>query len=259
MRVILIIAFLLQVSFSTGQEISENTYTLQEALKTAFSMNPSYDRKKLAYEVKSAWHFWLFRIHKWHTLEEYQYMLGDLNRIATLRYQSGDVGFYETSALLEELADIQTSAAISANEIEISHNTICGLLMSNDRIIPADSVLSLYEIDKGTGMISPVEITGTKETDDSLTSRQAFIHAKSVENKQLELDNLFIKLQFYNAYGLAHAETTIHTAQARFNAEEIDYFEFVEKLAEAYRIRLEYLEILNNYNQNAIQLEYYAY
>jgi cobalt-zinc-cadmium resistance protein CzcA len=58
---------------------------------------------------------------------------------------------------------------------------------------------------------------------------------------------------------LVYAETLIRTAQARFKSEEIDYLELTDKMTEALQIRLEYLEILNNYNQSAVQLEYYAY
>jgi hypothetical protein len=58
---------------------------------------------------------------------------------------------------------------------------------------------------------------------------------------------------------LTHADIILQTSRAKFNAEEIDYLEFTEDIAEAFKIKLEYLETMNNYNQKAIQLEYYAY
>ena len=265
MRVLLVITLLLQVSAAQGQADNKKVITLDEALKLAYHNNPSAlsdsGRKKLSSDIKSAWCLLLFKIHTWQTLQDYQYLLGDLDRIATLRYQAGDVDLLEKSVFIGKLADVQTATAISANEIDITQNLLKQLLFIDNEIIPADTILLLYQIDKGLGngqyLNNPQE--PNVQGDTLLTRYKTFIAAKSIENKQLILDGFFIRLQFYYSFGLAHAETILQTSQVKFETEEIEYLEYTETITEAFKTKLEYLETLNNYNQNAIYLEYYAY
>jgi hypothetical protein len=265
MRVLLIIALLLQVSATSAQADNKKVMTVDEALKLAHYSNPNAlsdsGWKKLSIDIKSAWYLLLFKIHKWQTLQDYQYLLGDLDRIAALRYQAGDVELLMKSAFIGKLAEIQAATAISANEIDMTENLLQQLLFINYEIVPADTPLSLYQIDKGldNGQYLNDQLKPNVQGDTLLRRYETFINAKSVENKQLGLDNFFIRLQYFYSFGLAHAETILQTSRVKFKTEEIDYLEFTETIAEAFKIKLEYLEILNDYNQSAIYLEYYAY
>lgn len=265
MRVIITIILILQVSFVNGQAGNRRVFTIEEALNLPLKNNPVAltisDRKKLSNDIKSAWYLWLFRIHKWRTLQDYEYLLGDLDRIAAARFQAGDVDLLEKSTFITRLAEVKTESAVLSSEIEISANLLKSLLFVDDEIAPADSVLSIYEVDKGLSeKLLPYDNLNVSVLQDSLTEEyHRFTVANSIENLRLGLDGLFIRLSYYHSFGLPHAETILKTSQAKFNAEEIDYLEFTENIAEAFRIRLGYLETLNNYNQSAIHLEYYAY
>jgi outer membrane protein TolC len=263
MRVMLCIALLLQMFIADGQDKIRQSYTLDQALSIALENNPllstEKDRKKLKCDVKSAWYKWLYRIIKQETLQEFYITMSDLERIATLRFKSGDLDFFETSTIMRKYADIQTAAALSVNEIDMSDNTIRQLLYIDEEIIPADTNLILYEIDKSAAYIQQDDLSMLSGHDSIFFRYKAFVDERIIENKQLELDNLFIRLQFYDHFGLNHAETIIQTAEARYKSEEIDYIELTEILSEAYSIRLDYLEILNDYNQHAIQMEYNSY
>jgi outer membrane protein TolC len=262
MRVILCIALLLQMFIADAQQGIRQVFTLDQALSAAIQNNPissEKEHKQLVFDVKSAWYTWLYRILKQETQQEFYYALNDLERIATLRFKSGDLGFFETSTIMRKYAEIRTSVALSANEVDISINNIRQFLYIDDEIIPADTILMLYEIDKSTQYICHHENLTGSESDSTFSRYMSFVNERILETKQLELDNLFIRLQFYTDFGLNHAETIIRTAQARYNYEEIDYIELTEILFEAYSIRLEYLEVLNDYNQHAIKLEYEAY
>ncbi len=59
--------------------------------------------------------------------------------------------------------------------------------------------------------------------------------------------------------GLGQADQLLEINRAKFENEDIDYTEYTQKADEAFQIQLDYLETLNNYNQTAIQLEFYAY
>jgi hypothetical protein len=265
MRVILIIALLLQVSAASGQADNRKVITVDEALKLADLNNPislsDSGRKKLSSDIKSAWYLLLFKINKWQTLQYYQSLLGDLDRISALHYQTGDVDLLEKSASVGKLAEVQTATAISANEINITENMLKQLLFIDDEIIPADTTLSLYQIEKGLDYKQHLnnQPEPIAQEDTLLTRYNTFLTAKTIENKQLELDGLFIRLQFYYVFGLPHAEIVLQVSWIKFETEEIDYLEFTEKITEAFKIKLGYLETLNNYNQSAIYLEYYAY
>ena len=265
MRAFLITAFLLQVSFTYGQIRQVKILTLDDALTSACNNNPSVsdsgDQKKLSLEIKSAWYLWLYRINKWQTQQMLQHELGDLDRVASLRFESGDTDLSGKLSMIGRIVNAKTSTAISANEIEISRNTIMRLLFLDDSIIPADTGMAMYRINKGnehaeTGQLFPNK---SPRKDTALEQYSEFARAKTIEIMELELDNLFIRLQFFTSFGLINAENIYHTAQAKFSSEEIDYPAYTESLEKAFEIRLDYLETLNRYNQNAIQLEYYAY
>ena len=92
-----------------------------------------------------------------------------------------------------------------------------------------------------------------------MDSTGQFIHDRRKENLEYELNNYFKKLQYFNMVGLGQADQLLEINRAKFENEDIDYTEYTQKAAEAFQIQLDYLETLNNYNQTAIQLEFYAY
>jgi len=262
-RVMLCIALFLQMFIAVAQDRIGEAFTLDQALSTALENNPvissEKEKKKLTSDVKSAWYTWLYRIVRQETQQEFYVTMSDLERIVTLRFKSGDLDFFEASTIMRKYADIQTAAALSLNEIDISNNTIRQLLYIDEEIIPADTNLILYEIDKSAMFSQKPDISMSSAADSTFSRYKAFVDERITENKQLELDNLFIRLQFYDRFGLNHAKTIIQTAHARYHSEEIDYIEFLDILFQAYSIRLDYLEILNDYNQHAILLEYDVY
>jgi cobalt-zinc-cadmium resistance protein CzcA len=87
----------------------------------------------------------------------------------------------------------------------------------------------------------------------------AFSADKNIENLIAELTKYFRQLQYYNEYGLKQAGEIIRNARLQFEKENIEYVEFTQSLSLALTIKTGYLETLNNYNQTAIQLEFYAY
>jgi cobalt-zinc-cadmium resistance protein CzcA len=101
------------------------------------------------------------------------------------------------------------------------------------------------------------------EIDKEIVSNQlenmTFSVDKDIENLIAELTKYFRQLQYYNEYGLKQADEIIRNARIQFEKENIEYNEYVQNLSLALSIKKEYLETLNNYNQTAIQLEFYAY
>jgi hypothetical protein len=265
MRAWLIAALLLQFIVASGQSARINKISLDEALVLTYKNNPTATsdsaRKKLSCDLKSAWHLLLYKINKQETLQAYQQLLGDLERVAVLHYQSGNIEYLEKSSFIRKLAEIKTTEVISENEIDMANNLIGQLLFTNEEFAPVDSALNMVQINKTRPYERSPGIGQTiDEKQDSLVTRyKEFIVLKTIENKQMELDGIFMKLQYFYSWGLEYADTILRTSHAKYKAEDIDYLEYADKISEAFSIKLEYLETLNNYNQKAIMLEYYAY
>ncbi len=87
---------------------------------------------------------------------------------------------------------------------------------------------------------------------------QKFNIKKEVENLLFELNKHFKQIIFYKDHALLQAEQLIYTSKIQYEKEEIDYFEYIQGISTGLKLKMNYLETLNNYNQTAIQLEYYA-
>ncbi len=76
--------------------------------------------------------------------------------------------------------------------------------------------------------------------------------------KQLEaqLQNYTAQLQYYEDEGLGLSQEITRTASKSYNAGEIDFFKYTQSLETAKMIQLDYLQLLNGYNQTVIQLNY---
>jgi hypothetical protein len=251
MRSLLIIAFLVAVEICQGQESSEKTVTLPEVLNTAYrnlsvSFTDSVIRKNQQ-QIKATWYSLLYLILRHNELENYTNEFSDIGRIAELRYKAGESDIQESMDQIATVAEFNTEKEITANEIVICRNLLRQQARTDYEIIPADTALNLYEIDKSHG------------PSQALPDSNDVFSDLTLENMSLQLDNLFIKLNYYTGFGLDYAETIAGTARSRFHAEDIDFYAYLKALTDGLRIRLQYLECLNNYNQSAIQLEYYAY
>ncbi|MFB6306214.1 MAG: TolC family protein, partial [Flavobacteriales bacterium] len=64
------------------------------------------------------------------------------------------------------------------------------------------------------------------------------------------------EVQYYRDKGLDVARQLLRNANKSFKAGAIDYVEYVQFVDQAIKIRLKYLEALNNLNQSMIRLEY---
>ncbi len=63
-------------------------------------------------------------------------------------------------------------------------------------------------------------------------------------------------LNYYEQTGMKQAETIINTAQRSYGAGEISYITFMQSLNQAFEIKLGYMDVLRNYNQSIIELNY---
>ena len=72
-----------------------------------------------------------------------------------------------------------------------------------------------------------------------------------------DMDRNKTMLQFYESTGLKQAEEIIKAASLSYRSGEISFAELSQFLTQAIDIRKNYLEVMNQYNQSAIQFNYY--
>jgi len=77
----------------------------------------------------------------------------------------------------------------------------------------------------------------------------------SQAHQQLQKDQEL--LNYYESTGLAQADAIIKAANISYRAGEISFAELTQFLTQAIDIQKNYLDVLNQYNQSAIQLNYY--
>jgi len=76
-------------------------------------------------------------------------------------------------------------------------------------------------------------------------------------NALAEIDKNSALLQFYESSGLKQADAIIKAASLGYTTGEINFAELSQFLSQAIGIRQNYLEVLNQYNQSAIQYNYF--
>lgn len=84
-----------------------------------------------------------------------------------------------------------------------------------------------------------------------LTLRTNYNQVFQQIQKDLEL------LRYYESTGLAQADAIIKSSNLAYRGGEINFAELTQYLTQAIDIQRNYLDVLNQYNQSAIQLNYY--
>lgn len=73
-----------------------------------------------------------------------------------------------------------------------------------------------------------------------------------------DLRRLQIQIDFYRNTAIPQANLLITTSQRAFEAGELDYYQLSQSINNAVDVRKQYIELLNQYNQTAIELELIA-
>lgn len=78
-----------------------------------------------------------------------------------------------------------------------------------------------------------------------------------IQNLILQLDNQYNQILHYQQNMLRQADVLVRSAGSQLANESIDYLTYMESISAAIEIQMSYLEVVNGYNQTAIQLEQY--
>jgi cobalt-zinc-cadmium resistance protein CzcA len=86
---------------------------------------------------------------------------------------------------------------------------------------------------------------------------QKFSIQKTIENLKIQLDKLFVQISYFRENALNQADLLLKNDWVKFTNQEIKYHEYLLSVGTSFKIKLDYLESLRQYNLAAFQLEYY--
>lgn len=179
-------------------------------------------------------------------LEKLQLSLSDLEAHPAMDYYENRNEFYQAKQHLEKqhlLPDISLSYSLGSNS-GLSQN------------------LYAYQI----GLKIPLLFSGNaskikaSKIAADVSQQQAEDYKIQLNSRKLQLLNEVSKyeeaLSYYETEGKSLSEEILKTANVSFKNGEIDFFQYIQSLENAYEIELQHLENLNKYNQALIAINY---
>ncbi|MBT8280131.1 MAG: TolC family protein, partial [Muriicola sp.] len=88
----------------------------------------------------------------------------------------------------------------------------------------------------------------SREYESLINTKLKLLQANFVQNKNA--------LRYYDEEGKVLSEEILKTASKSFRSGEIDFFQYIQSIENAYEIMLNYLDSLNAYNQTIIEINY---
>ncbi|MDC8001398.1 CusA/CzcA family heavy metal efflux RND transporter [Aequorivita todarodis] len=180
------------------------------------------------------------------TLEKLKLSLSSMEAHPAIDYYENRTDFFNAKRSLEKqhlLPDISLSYSLGSNS-GLSQN------------------LYAYQI----GLKIPLLFSGNaskikaSKIAANVSQQQAEDYKIQLNSRKLQLLNEVSKyeeaLSYYETEGKSLSEEILKTANIGFKNGEIDFFQFIQSLENAYEIELQYLQNLNNYNQAVIALNY---
>ncbi|WP_297694831.1 CusA/CzcA family heavy metal efflux RND transporter [uncultured Eudoraea sp.] len=104
---------------------------------------------------------------------------------------------------------------------------------------------------KASSIAREIAVEESKEYEVQLNIEYASLNAKLIKQEKA--------LKYYEDEGTALSDEILKTATVSFINGEINYFQYILSLENAYEIKLDYLKSLNEYNQTVIAINYLTY
>jgi cobalt-zinc-cadmium resistance protein CzcA len=104
---------------------------------------------------------------------------------------------------------------------------------------------------KASSIAREIAIEESKEYEVQLNIEYASLNAELIKQEKA--------LKYYEGEGTALSDEILKTATVSFKNGEINYFQYILSLENAYEIKLDYLKSLNEYNQTVIAINYLTY
>ncbi|NNE01668.1 MAG: TolC family protein, partial [Eudoraea sp.] len=101
---------------------------------------------------------------------------------------------------------------------------------------------------KASRLGNEVALNERNEYESQLRNKWAKLNTYLLQNEEA--------LAYYEVEGKILSDEILKTATSSFRNGEIDFFQYIQSIENAYEIKLNYLESLNAYNKTAIEINY---
>lgn len=159
-----------------------------------------------------------------------------------LRFRTGDVAALDKIAAEAKLKELQAQLFQNKKDIVIQQQQLMLLLDRNEWMLPLDQPLEKIVVNA-----SPA----TETAHPLLVLLQQNVN---IASSNISVQKNTNKPEFS---GLKQADAIIKAASLGYRTGEINFAELSQFLSQAIGIRQNYLEVLNQYNQSAIQYNYF--
>lgn len=247
--------------YADFETFANRKYQVGESNKLE-KINASLQRKELQIQLsraKTEVNFYLIELQKWtRTNEQFQapgqYVpLTEINLIdSVLVYKHPVLEFLQQQIRVKE-AVVKSEKAKGKPSFSLGINA-----QSLDK-----KALFYYG---SAGINIPLFKNGVKARTNA-AGFETEIAIKELDKNQQEISTLFLQqhqlqqeylqqLRYYQLEGLPLAESIIQAGQRSYRAGDIGYIEYIQNLKDASKIKTDYWEVINQYNQTIIQLNY---
>ncbi|MBN1182763.1 MAG: hypothetical protein JXB49_10780 [Bacteroidales bacterium] len=252
---IIIIVFHLQLKENSvyAQQITLNMAMVIEVAETNHNqqlLSPQVNQIKEKY-LRLVYYNHLLNLH--YTFKE---KTEKLVEIVNLKYKHGDIDQLEQISWINKYYEIENQTGILESEQLIVQNQLKMLLLTDRDIMPVETTLFLYPIDKTDKDYEDffTHLEGYPEDSIKLDT-SVFLYFKRKENALLNIVAMQNQLQHYEDYVLPVAETYNGYAGLYLESEEIEFTEYFMYISKVFSIQKEYIDIINRYNEAALKME----
>ncbi len=152
MRIFLILSLLIPFFQTDGQPSPEKKITLGDAISLALLNNTGLNndavKRSLVGNVEKTYFQLVYEKNKTRVIQQEASLMQNMAIVADLRYEAGDIDLLEKNSLISRFADVNTSLSRMEDDLSISRNNLKILLLVQDDLMPADSLLIMYALKK---------------------------------------------------------------------------------------------------------------
>ena len=219
-----------------------------DALDLAHKNLPDSTSDRYDYNIKSAYFKWIYDHNRFKILNEKKILYKDFMVISNLHFKSGEIDLINKALTESEYLKFESQYTDAQYDLLISENILKKLLFISDDILPDSDSLGKYYL--------PDDIMRESLQDSIIQNYSDF----AIRNDYLNLILLMKKFdkQLVNHEKLLSlARQLIISTRLKYDNEDIEYFQYLEIIKNAIDLKLEYLKIMNLYNQTALKIEMY--
>ncbi len=217
-----------------AQDRGERVIGLQEALALAATNLNDTISDVYAADIKSEYYRWIYGHNRLKVMDEKRALCGLLMEKSLLHYELGETDVAGRLLPYIDYLEAESQYADAVYDVRISENKLKKILFTGDSLIPESDSLVKY----------------------CLADYHDFTKNRERAEPELLLKKYEDQLAYYEKI-LGLSKRLVQVAGDRYENEDIEYCAYAGMVGRALDLRLEYLNILNLYNQAAIRKELY--